>query len=112
MWIRHERKNHRVICGISLESDCGVIYDLTSQILKCPPHQFYLSNGVKILVPGHPLKCYATSKNVVHGLHLDCVVKCVGGDGSDDEGESFEGLLTVHLSVFHLSLQDNFHMGC
>ena len=35
-------------------------------------------------------------------------MKC---DRSDDEGESFEGLLSVHLSVYHLSLQDNFHSG-
>ena len=84
MWVREGRRDHRVVSGASLESDCGGIYHLVSQILKCPPHQFYLSNGVKILLPGHALKCYATSKNVVHGLHLDCFLRCAG---SGDEGE-------------------------
>ena len=50
-------------------------------------HQTISTYRVKVLLPGHALKCYATSKNVVHGLHLDCFWRCAGGDGSGDEGE-------------------------
>ena len=56
-----------VMCGYGRVGDCGGIYNLVSQIRKCPPH---------LSLPGHALKCYATSKNVVHGLHLDCFLRC------------------------------------
>ena len=95
VWVRHGRKDHRVICGASLDTDCSDIYHLMSEILKCQPHHFYLSNDVKVLLPGHPLKCYASSENIVHGLHLDCFLKCVGGNGSGDEGGSFAALSAV-----------------
>ena len=87
VWVRQGRRDHRVVCGASLESDSGAIYHLVLQMFNYSPNHFYLSNGVKVLLPGHALKCYATSKNVVHGLHLDCFWRCAGGDGSGDEGE-------------------------
>ena len=46
----------------------GAISNEVHTPVKCPLH---LSNGVKILHPGLPLKLFATNKSVVHGLHLD-----------------------------------------
>ena len=86
VWV-HLGGDHRVIRGVPLEGDCGDIYRVVSQVLECPQKHFYLSNGVKILLPGHALKCYATHKNIAYGLHIDCFFRCVGGNGSGDEGE-------------------------
>ena len=64
------------------------------------------SNGVKVLLSGRPLRHYTTSNNLTHGLHLDCCLRCFGGDGSDDD-ESDN--IMLYISLLALSA---LHMPC
>ena len=88
-----DRRNHRIVKSASADTDCSVIYSLVKKILELSKDRFYLSNGVKILSPGHPLSCYVLCTG--HGLHLDCYLRCTEGDGTDDEGENWLVLLSL-----------------
>lgn len=56
---------------------------------------FLLSNGIKILRPGIPLKQFVNCGNIDHGLHLQLCLSIHGGNSDDDAGE----LLVVYSST-------------
>ena len=98
MWTRIDGQSYQIVRSIPLETDCSVIYILVEKVIDLSMDRFFLSNGTKILSPGHPLRHYLTSATTSHGLHLDCCFRCPGGDGSDDEGENWECSLSPKQS--------------
>ena len=98
MWTRIDSQSYQIVRSIPLETDCSVIYILVEKVIDLSMDRFFLSNGTKILSPGHPLRLYLTSATTSHGLHLDCCLRCPEGDGSDDEGENWECSLSPKQS--------------
>ena len=80
VWVQYGKGYTKI--EASPDTDCSDIYRIMSQY---PENTFYLPNGVKVLLSGRPLRHYTTSNNLTHGLHLDCCLRCLREDGSDDD---------------------------